>query len=244
MTREEIYAAWAPDDGPWSGWVRPVPFALLPDDQASVALGVIDVTWADASRREAIVVDLPAVEAIAMGVALAERGYQPVPLFDAIDAPGALVSIGDIAPALAAAATRLASFRPASDASPAFLLDSRRMPKGVTPKPGDFDNRWITVPQDFPSASMLAARDIRAATVVEDAGQVADDLAHVLRRWQDAGVMIQRRSSDAESATVAIAVPRPRFFKSAFYLITALFGLRTASVGGFGASVPDRSGGG
>ncbi len=74
------------------------------------------------------------------------------------------------------------------------------MAREVSPSPGKFDNRWFTFPQDFPSANLLRARGISAALVIQEkAGQPAEDLSHVLRRWQDAGIEIYQAVPESTS---------------------------------------------
>jgi hypothetical protein len=133
-----------------------------------------------------------------------------------------------------------AGLRP--DAPPAFLLDVDRTRRLAGP--GDYDNRWVVLPQDFPSATFLLSRKIREVVLVQrGTGAPRDDLAHVLRRWQEAGVRLSRLDLDT-SRSEPLDVPRPSAFRVAWYGLIALLGLRRSNVGGFGAMVPEQTSGG
>jgi hypothetical protein len=95
MDRHAAFAVWAPAGVAWSAWVKPVLFAHLPP---TVAPGYghtffpcpspeaiaeappspparRDVSWLPpAGERIALVVDAPGPEAVALGLAAAERG--------------------------------------------------------------------------------------------------------------------------------------------------------------------------
>jgi hypothetical protein len=117
---------------------------------------------------------------------------------------------------------------------PAFLLDSHRIaPK---PGPGAFDNRWMTFPQDFPSANLLLSRGLRNAIVFQQESLIQTDLDHVLLRWQQAGMQIQLKAGD--QPVHPIKVFKPRSFRSWLYVGLALMALRPNSAGGFGSVVP------
>jgi hypothetical protein len=117
------------------------------------------------------------------------------------------------------------------------------MSQDVKPSPGKFDNRWLTFPQDFPSANLLIARGISTVIVIQPkTGQPAEDLAHVLRRWQDAGISIQTAASESTAAE-PIEVKRPARFRRLWYGVLALMGLMSNSAGGFGGVIPHPSSG-
>jgi hypothetical protein len=88
VDRAEILEAWAPPDDQWSLWVRPILFAQMEDDVAAMSgpdrWRTIDVTWAPkTSDHVMVLIDLPGAESVWMGMALAQLGYRPVPLFNA-----------------------------------------------------------------------------------------------------------------------------------------------------------------
>src|SRR5262249_25861499 len=131
-----------------------------------------------------------------------------------------------------------------ADARPAFLLDAQRMAEGLTITQGMFDNRWKTIPQDFPSGRLLMEKGIRRILLVRrEFGQSNEDLAHVLLRWQEAGIAIFCGEKVDESLMRPLQVSKPSNFRSLWYRALAFLGLRRGAGGGFGAWPPESSGG-
>jgi hypothetical protein len=127
-------------------------------------------------------------------------------------------------------------------APPAFLLDSRRRGIGAVCRPGDFDNRSISLPTDFPSANFMLASRVRDAIVLqEQEGTPQQDLSHTLRRWQEAGIRIMTSMPGASPQQVI--VPRPPRFRHMWYGLLARMGLRQNPLGGFGGFLPVPSAG-
>ncbi|MGH8529449.1 MAG: hypothetical protein ACRETN_06335 [Nevskiales bacterium] len=130
------------------------------------------------------------------------------------------------------------------DAPPAFLLDSNRLANsGLANVPGRYDNRWCVLPQDMPSANRLKVSGVRQVLLFAD--RVQDDLAHILKRYQDAGLLLRQCKHERELPS-SLAVANPARYKSLLYRLAVMIGLRRNSAGGFGAVVPDfnTSGGG
>ena len=98
----------------------PVQRSAACDSGASVA--GIPEAWASA----AIVIDLPGAESVAVGLALAERGFRPVPLFNNTSGPSPVIDTQALVDALGAGTTVLQAQTLKPDARPAFLVDSRR----------------------------------------------------------------------------------------------------------------------
>src|SRR5580765_130756 len=90
MNKVEVFSTWAPENSIWSPWAKPVLFAHL-DSALSyipVAGAPGDVSWSPPpDERVAIVLDLPGAEGVIIGLALAVRGYRPVPLYNALPLP-------------------------------------------------------------------------------------------------------------------------------------------------------------
>jgi hypothetical protein len=255
--QQRVFEHWAPAGAPWATWAKPVLFAKMPAiltpvwDAHPSRPALFDVSWSPAAaQRVAIVVDLPGAQSVNAGLALAQRGYRPVPLFNCVPGPLAawpMVAIEavPIMEALWRGATYLDQLNLVYEAPPAFLLDSNRRAKSAPP-PGGFDNRWVVLPQDFPSVTFLLSQNVRSALLVQDQpGQPREDLAHVLRRWQDGGVAIESIAvaPGAHPHPMALRVNKPPMFRSIFYLLLATFGLRRSSAGGFGSVVPMPSSG-
>lgn len=242
MNRQELYDAWAPLDSPWSTWAKPVAFVRDTDPgpitEADSPDALADLSWAPADRTTALVLDLPGGEAVRLGARLAGAGFRPVPLFNGTHGPSPVIPTEDIARALAAGALAVRTSGAPLDAPPAFLLDARRMP-AAQPTPGQFDNRWLVFPQDFPSAAFLGAHGVRAVLVVRAADEsIPEDLAHVLLRWQQAGLALHVRALAPGAATRELAVAKPRGFRTLWHRILAVMRLKRNSTGGFGAVVP------
>jgi len=246
MSQQELFDIWAPEHSVWAAWAKPVLFAHM-------IAGATDSPrrWPhpnpellpDVDDGAAVVIDLPGEESVRWGLAAAERGYRPVPLYNTNAGPAAVVAVEPIMAALEGGAAQVAALSLDRTAPPAFLLDAQRLPRSGKLRPGAFDNRWMTFPQDFPSASFLRGHGIRRIVVVQErAGQPLDDVCHVLRRWQEAGLPISVLPADGASrAETAIEVARPARFRSVMYRFLVMLGLRRNSAGGFGSRVPQPS---
>jgi hypothetical protein len=243
MNREAIFESWIPPGGVWSPWARPILFAQMPEAEGTRSGGEpwrgLDVSRVpEGGDKVVVVVDLPGEESVWTGLALAGRGYRPVPLYNACTGPHEVIDQGPIIQALRAGAGYLAGLQLA-DAAPAFLLDARRMSPAREVRPGDFDNRWQVFAEDFTSAAFLTRRGFqRAVLLVRGRREPAEDLAHVLHRWQDAGMSIEILDLTAGAAPVPINVARPRWYRAAWQRALAILGLRRGYRGGFGAVVP------
>ena len=243
---EQTFAAWAPPGVIWSEWAKPVAFLNTHEARGDAGVEASELRLPPAlDSSSAVVVDLPAEESIRVGLMLAERGWCPVPLFNGTSGPSAVIDMLAARRALVNGAEMLKRRSIAANAPPAFLLDSRRRGVSITLAPGMYDNRWVTLPQDFPSGALLASRDVRAATVLQRGTlTIQPDLAHVLRRWQEQGLSL--RVVDVTSGQIAegVTIPKPSGFKLVWYAAIALLGLRRSNVGGFGSAIPEHTSGG
>ncbi len=249
MNNEECFAAWAPDGVPWSQWAKPSLFvqfaASIPRDGEDGQWSTKDVSWiADARGQTAVVIDLPGAESVIIGLALARRGYRPIPLFNTCLGPAAVVPNDAIASLLEAGAREMRTTRLPVDAPPAFLLDSQRLRPTVTPSAGKLDNRWVVFPQDFPSANYLRSRGIGEVLLIHDAPAPQEDLAHVLLRWQQGGLHILAVDAKERGRPREMVVKIPSLFRRAWYRALAIAGLRRNQSGGFGSVIPIPSQGG
>jgi hypothetical protein len=247
MNFEPLYEVWAPLDGRWSPWVKPVLFAA--DARPSVS-GLSaghfarEFSWLPtADLRTALIVDCPGDESLAIGVAAARVGFRPVPLFNACHGKNEVISQSPLFAVIEQATDELRTASLTPDAPPAFLLDSRRLTPDRPPQPGDFDNRWMVFPQDFPSANLLLASGIEMVVVVQpSAGSPQQDLSQVLLRWQKAGLALRSVSTGGgdQATPQELVVPKPRYGWLWAGFLVAL-GLRMHGAGGFGAVVPQPS---
>lgn len=261
MTREEVFSVWAPQDSIWSPWVAPVLFAetdwsLMSADAAEPQA----VPWPQKPTPDtAVIVDLPFAQSVHVGFSLAAIGFRPVPLYNASPGPpivglapgsqgvsNAAVDMRSIVAAIARITNTLRGMSFSFNAPPAFLLDSNRLEGTTQPiNRGMFDNRWMVVPQDFPSASFLLAHGIRQALLVQQHQlEPQRDLAHSLLRWQEGGISVLAKRLDDDTAPSPITVQRPSKYRAAWYRALAQLGFRRSAAGGFGSYIPELTGAG
>lgn len=264
MRREDLFDMWAPADGAWSLWAKPVLFAELPGEllaipDSPVAAGEepyrlaadpaqsapeLDVAWVPpAGEGAALVIDLPGEKAVRLALAVAHRGYRPVPLFNACATSHAFLDQRTMMRALVEGAPILKRLGLPPDAPPAFLLDCRRMDARAPTVPGTYDNRWCVFPQDFPSFRALSSRGIRQVLLALYKNRnVQEDLAHVLLRWEEGGIELRLKRDGSPPAP--LEVPRPGKFGSTWHRAIVLGGLSPSPTQGFGDVVPAPSRGG
>lgn len=261
MTNEEVFAAWSPEDSPWSTWVKPVLFAHLHDALILPASSEVrpDLAWAPPeTERCALVLDLPGDEGVWMGAELAGLSYRPVPLFNAIPIPVHVLALSSFKPltlgavnvfpilsALRLVTAKLSATPVPVTAPPAFLLDANRHGGPTKPTIGMFDNRSVCFTTDFPSANFMRSQGINRVLLVQRKRfEPQTDLAHVLRRWQDGGLILERMRIESPMLREEFQVSRPHWYGTMFQRVLTALGLRRAPSGGFGAWLQDTSSGG
>jgi hypothetical protein len=245
MTPEETFALWAPPEAVWSRWVKPVLFAHLAAPPAEAPICVSpSILWPERPEPDtAIVVDLPGPSSVAAGLALAERGYRPVPLFNAVPGPpgASCVDVWPIVAEIVRGSERLASARLSPAAPPAFLLDRSRQ-LGRIEGESLFDNRSASFPTDFPSARFLAQAGIRRAVLLQEfATGPQFDLAHTLREWQRGGISLAEASLDVRTPR-PLSVGRPGLIGWVWFRALTLFKLKPNPLGGYGGWVHPSAG--
>jgi hypothetical protein len=220
MTGEEVFAAWAPETGRWSPWVKPVLFAHVDETVANhmgplpAARAVDWPEWATPAGT-ALLIELPGMSAVAMGQAAAEMGFQPVPLFNALPGPAghrvfeiadttrwaqrtiplAAVDVHWTILALVAAAPRLrgGGMRGRGlppETPPAFLVDALRLDSRGPLVAGRFDNRSAHTVSDVPSAARLREGGVERVVFISEARSPGWDLLPILERWRSGGLVI------------------------------------------------------
>jgi hypothetical protein len=241
----DCFSIWAPEGVVWSEWAKPVVFAHAPVLLTEPALVVPELTLPNLPRpwdQSALVVDLPGAQSVLIGLALAERGYRPVPLYNGTSGPAAVVQMDAIEHALGAGADVLKRCTIAADARPAFLLDSERSTTLGAGVPGRYDNRWIVLPQDAPSGTFLLSQGIREVTLIHHRLDTPQpDLSHVLLRWKEAGLRLRAISLETGAVDEDLSLAVPQGFRRLWYGAIALMGLRRNNVGGFGSTVPEQT---
>src|SRR5437870_2034209 len=108
MEREASHEVWAPDEGAWSLWARPTLFGQIPVSTRPFGSALsemraeqpwlnVPLGWAPPpAENAALILDLPEAEAVHLGLALAGRGYRPVPLYNGCTGPSELIDQGPI----------------------------------------------------------------------------------------------------------------------------------------------------
>lgn len=255
MDRLEVFAAWAPEESPWSRWVKPILFA---DPDISISMDDIEVpdppslAWAPASANPpvALVLDIPGAKSVVGGVALARRGFCPVPLFNGAPGIDPLVPWAAIVKALFTGAEELESLRAqraSADyrgrettptvAPPVFLLDSNRLAGARMRRPGAFDNRWVVFTIDVPSGEFLRAQGIERVIVRTVHSTISEDLSHILRMWGDTGLKVELVAGDAESSK-EVQVAKPSSFRRFLFRAMVFLRLHRNAAGAFGSKIP------
>lgn len=235
-----IFESWAPPGHRWSPWAKPVLFTYRverPVDE--VPAWRHDVRHLPAADgRCAAVVDLPGLDGLSCGLALAARGFAPIPLYNVTKGPGEeVIDLEPLIAGLAHAAGVLARTPPRQDSPPAFLIDSRRRSGAATPS--KFDNRWMVFPQDFPSARALSAAGVERVALLSAATSASPgpDLRATLRLWRREGLAIEQIDVTTGSAfSLDFATSLLAVFGD--HLAAIFHGLRENSAGGFGGVVP------
>jgi hypothetical protein len=250
MTNREAFKIWAPDGVLWTEWAKPVLFASMTDMDSYIPepteSPITDINWLGTTSKDtALIIDLPGEDGVAESLLLAEAGYRPVPLYNGVfekNEFAAVVAVRDLVRALYIGANTLKKTLIRNDAPPVFMLDSLRM-RGASKSPGTYDNRWCIFPQDMPSAAFLLKQGIRKVLVrtradeISPTARIQDDVTHILRRYQDAGIKILHTNGINDIKATDVSTPSQ--FKSLFYRFQVILGLCRNSAGGFGGKIPD-----
>jgi hypothetical protein len=249
MQQREIFAIWAPQEAVWSRWVNPVIFSqLTPSRIAGVIpksqfnMNIDHISPPDDSTF--VVVNLPGVKSVDLGIALAKIGYQPIPLYNCCHGANAIIPMGEIIDSLVSATPILQKLELPLVAPPTFLIDANRMRDIPQPTPGDFDNRWLVFPEDFPSGKFLLSQGFQKVLLLQINSTPESDLAHVLLLWQKQGIKLFIQNPLVSSQPVPLKIPGPPLFGYLWYRALVFLSLRRNSAGGFGSVVPDTSSGG
>ncbi len=119
MNREAIYEAWVLRTGAWSLWARPVLFGQMTETSGAADPTQIRLAWdlfgetpetageqpwlnlsidwsPPPEQNAALILDLRGAEGVHLGLALAGRGYRPVPLYNGCTGPSELIDQGPI----------------------------------------------------------------------------------------------------------------------------------------------------
>lgn len=208
MTDKEIYRIWAPVGKRWVDWIRPVPFVEIHEITKNYSFTPFEVPEVDFMNEEckgaAIIVDLSGADSVEEGIALAKKGYRPIPLFNGtIEQPGARATVDNqsVVVALFSATKHLMEIELADDALPVFMLDSNRLNRYKVDV-SVFDNSWDIFPQDMPTADYFLKNGITKMVVVGKA--LSRDLKKILYEYQKKKIQIYLTNGYEEPKKVKI----------------------------------------
>lgn len=211
MTGKEIFRKWAPLGVKWSNWVRPVPFIIINENFKSydvLKFTDYDIDYIDENTKNtAIIVDLPGNDSIEEGIALARKGFRPIPVYNGTieqESSKATTDNTSIISGLIYGAEELEKIHLENDAMPAFLLDSNRTNRFKTDV-SIFDNSWDIYDQDIPSEEFFLKNDINK--IIVRGNRFQKDLKKVLYKFQKAGIAIFFANGYEESKKVTIKKP-------------------------------------
>lgn len=211
MTNREMYEIWAPAGKKWVDWVRPVPFVSMSEYSKGYNISEFSIPSSDyideKYKGAAIIVDLPGIESVLEGIALAHAGYRPIPIYNGtIEQKGARATVDNqsVGIALAWGASRIKQIEISDDAMPAFLLDSNRLNR-YKMEISVFDNSWDIYPQDIPSADYMINNGIDKIVIVGNT--VSRDLKKILYQYQQKKINIFLKKRYEEMKKIVLHKP-------------------------------------
>ncbi|MBQ8659537.1 MAG: hypothetical protein IJ475_01700 [Bacilli bacterium] len=212
MSGKEVYKVWAPFGKRWVDWVRPVPFVDIDvpkeiHEFIDYDIPVISYV-SELNTNLAIFVDISGVDSIKEGIALANIGYRPIPIFNGTNEPvGAMATTNNqiIEPLLVWGASELVNMDIDETAPPVFLLDTNRLNRYKFDR-SVFDNSWDIYPQDIPSAEYFKKCNID--TILVRGNALQRDLSEVLYKYQLSGIKIL--FTDGFSGIKEVKIKKPK----------------------------------
>jgi hypothetical protein len=185
MIERQTLSRWTAAAGIWACFIKPSLLVADADGTPPAIAYPRTLSWTQGALSCALVIELPALESVAIGVALAREGWSVIPMFNTTTGPAEIVPTAELALALRTAALELPE---KVEGLPAFLLDANRQISGKRfIEDGDFDNRWYVFESDFPSESLLMAQGINSLVVVTHDRWIADDLRDALAGYRQIG---------------------------------------------------------
>jgi hypothetical protein len=200
MTGKELFKIWAPAvPERWTKFAKPALFVHVAG--FSMTRRVIDIPklpmeiFKHRADGTAFIVDLPGALGVEGGLALAELGFRPVPLYNGINEQniGGLTEAVNNTPIIDAliapeALQILNSGKISHDALPVFMLDANRNVQ-IPISPNIYDNRWSIEPEDMPDAFYLKEAGVKRVAVWSK-GDVRADLLPIINNYRAHGIEI------------------------------------------------------
>lgn len=235
MEGKDLYAQWAPKAAyTWTRYAKPALFVhaqRLSEWGQNMAQSLRPVDIPAELRRlivnnqTVVIVDLPGVKGIEAGLALARIGIRPIPLYNGIhnEESEVLRNAVDNLPlinALVSGASALDTPALHPESKPAFLLDAERN-KNITLTENIYDNRWALETDDMPEAIYLHQQNVTRVVLWTDRA-VADDVAQVVKRYQESGIEAFTYTEDPPEASVDIQAAVDKFELARFAFLAAV----------------------
>jgi len=191
----EAFKAWAPANSKWSKWVRPVSFVtpsvcVQPQNDVTGSTQYLENLSPDTAKNTAIILDVPGYGGILEGVALAQIGWRPIPLYNGTTQQRGAIALVDnsgIEDALLRFVDYLNELDIKEDAPPIFLLDSNRM-HSYKANSSVFDNSWDVYEQDMPSSDFFLNNGINR--IILCGYKIHRDIYKILYKYQCKGITI------------------------------------------------------
>lgn len=235
----ELYKKWTPEEGVWSPWVKPALFMNVTGGPIDLNIKLNPIDWLHTFEQNTmVIVDLPGEESIIEGLSLCRTGFRPVPLYNSVNPERnyvPVIPVEEIVSKLNWGARVIFESGLNPNSPPVFLLDSRRMTMSGSIV-GRYDNRWCLLPQDMPSASFVKKQGIQR--VIVRSNTLNNDLVHILKRYQDNGIVIFL-CGNSDNQVNKYIIKKPSLFKSLAYRFSTIKGLTQNTAGGFGGFVPE-----
>jgi hypothetical protein len=226
MIERQTVSRWKAAAGIWAHFIKPSLLVADADGTLPAVAYSGTLNWTQGALSCALVIELPALESVAIGVVLAREGWSVIPMFNTTVGTAELLPTSELTLALRAAALELPG---KVEGPPAFLLDANRQ---ISSKrfieSGDFDNRWYVFESDFPSEGFLAAQGINSLVVVTHDRWIADDLRDALAGYQQIG---RRLLNPVTGLLHSYPTARSKIFR---LLSTFLRGVKRNTDGTFG----------
>lgn len=188
MKAKDIYKIWYEKGGIWKGWIRPVPFIGI--DIPKTNLEIIDYSIPKINYLNklfsdtAIIIDDFGVDSIKEGIALANLGFIPIPIFNGTNPnlnSKSTTNNSIIEPLLVWGALQLKNIKLEKGNPPVFLLDSNRLNRYKISR-GIFDNSWDVYSQDLPTHDYLKNNNI--TKIIIRSNKINKDLSKILYKYQ------------------------------------------------------------
>ena len=218
---KNAFSIWASSDSVWSGWAKPIPFVMLYDleKQCSSLVTPLKIPQLlytnEVQANTAIIVDLHDIDAVLEGLALAQLGYRPIPVYNGTCPPCgsiALIENRGIMNALVMGAKLLKSIELSNFAPPVFLLDSNRAFK-CRKNSLIFDNGYDIYAQDLPSADFFIKQKISKIIVRCNNHFINDDIKIILYKYQQKGIKIFSCCGYEKEKEISIKKPPSRIVR-------------------------------